>query len=175
MPARLRPRLTYANVISTLCLFVLLGGGAWAASGGFVSGGKIHGCARSSSGFLKLVRAHTSCPTGSELVTWNQQGRQGPRGKQGADGLPGVSQYQEVRSAPLSMGPLEGGHADATCPQGKKVLGGGYVVGTGDSHLHILNTAPAGSDRIWTVAVTNNASSGTPETLTAVALCAKVE
>jgi hypothetical protein len=30
---RLRGKLTYANVISTLCLFLLLGGGAYAASG----------------------------------------------------------------------------------------------------------------------------------------------
>jgi hypothetical protein len=29
---RFRPRLTYANVVSTLCLFILLGGGAWAAT-----------------------------------------------------------------------------------------------------------------------------------------------
>jgi hypothetical protein len=29
---RLRPRLTYANVVSTLCLFVLLGGTAWAVA-----------------------------------------------------------------------------------------------------------------------------------------------
>jgi hypothetical protein len=28
---RRKPKLTYANVISTLCLFMLLGGGAWAA------------------------------------------------------------------------------------------------------------------------------------------------
>jgi hypothetical protein len=28
----LRPRLTYANVISTICLFLVLGGGAWAAA-----------------------------------------------------------------------------------------------------------------------------------------------
>jgi hypothetical protein len=29
---RLRPKLTYSNVVSTLCLFVLLGGGAYAAA-----------------------------------------------------------------------------------------------------------------------------------------------
>jgi hypothetical protein len=29
---RLRPRLTYANVVSTLCLFILLGGGAYAST-----------------------------------------------------------------------------------------------------------------------------------------------
>jgi hypothetical protein len=32
MLRRLRPRLTYANVISTLCLFIVLGGGAYAAT-----------------------------------------------------------------------------------------------------------------------------------------------
>jgi len=30
--AGIRSRLTYANVVSTLCLFILLGGGAWAAA-----------------------------------------------------------------------------------------------------------------------------------------------
>jgi hypothetical protein len=32
MPARFRPRITYANVVSTLCLFILLGGTAWAVA-----------------------------------------------------------------------------------------------------------------------------------------------
>ena len=32
MLAGIRSRLTYANVVSTLCLFILLGGGAWAAA-----------------------------------------------------------------------------------------------------------------------------------------------
>lgn len=32
MPAGIRSRLTYANVVSTLCLFIVLGGGAWAAA-----------------------------------------------------------------------------------------------------------------------------------------------
>ena len=32
MLARLRAHLTYANVVSTLCLFILLGGGAYAAT-----------------------------------------------------------------------------------------------------------------------------------------------
>jgi hypothetical protein len=29
---RLRPKITYANVVSTLCLFIMLGGGAYAVS-----------------------------------------------------------------------------------------------------------------------------------------------
>jgi hypothetical protein len=29
---RIRPRFSYANVVSTVCLFVVLGGGAWAAT-----------------------------------------------------------------------------------------------------------------------------------------------
>jgi hypothetical protein len=39
--SHLRGKLTYSNVISTLCLFLVLGGGAWAAStGAFHSVGK---------------------------------------------------------------------------------------------------------------------------------------
>ena len=34
MPARIRARLTYANVMATLALFVALGGGAYAAGAG---------------------------------------------------------------------------------------------------------------------------------------------
>ena len=32
MAGKLRGKLTYANVVSTLCLFLLLGGGAYAAT-----------------------------------------------------------------------------------------------------------------------------------------------
>lgn len=32
MLSKLRPRLTYANVVSTLCLFIVLGGSAYAAA-----------------------------------------------------------------------------------------------------------------------------------------------
>jgi hypothetical protein len=38
MRMRIRSSLSYANVISTLCLFIVLGGGAYAASGGLIDG-----------------------------------------------------------------------------------------------------------------------------------------
>jgi hypothetical protein len=41
MRIRVRSALTYSNVISTLCLFVVLGGGAYAASSGLIDGAKL--------------------------------------------------------------------------------------------------------------------------------------
>ncbi|MFL5780062.1 MAG: hypothetical protein ACJ760_02005 [Thermoleophilaceae bacterium] len=175
MPARLRPRITYANVVSTLCLFMLLGGGALAASGSFVTGGKIHACARSSSGFVRLERgSHPSCGSGSEAVTWNERGRQGPEGKRGPEGKqgpPGVSEYVKVESG-VNLPGNTIGHADAPCPQGETVLSGGYKTPPG-SNLHIEDTAPVSGNTVWSVAAKNNSS--IEDTLTAVAICAKVK
>ena len=41
MRIRLVPRLTYANVVSTLCLFIVLGGSAYAASSGLIDGKRL--------------------------------------------------------------------------------------------------------------------------------------
>jgi hypothetical protein len=57
MLARLRPRLTYANVVATVALFVALGGGAYAS--GLISGSKLRD--RSVSG--AKLRPHTVSAT----------------------------------------------------------------------------------------------------------------
>ena len=80
-----RPRLTYANVVATLALFIALGGGAYAAmqlpknsvgtkqiKKGAVTPAKLSGCARSS---FKGVQG--------------QVGPQGPRGEPGPPGSGG--------------------------------------------------------------------------------------
>ncbi|MEA2353652.1 MAG: hypothetical protein QOJ14_2066 [Thermoleophilaceae bacterium] len=88
MPRLPRPRLTYANVVATLCLVVALGGGAWAASGGFVGGnGKIRGCV-SSKGQLTVLRTGKHCKQGLTAISWNQTG---PAGRKGDTGPPGPS------------------------------------------------------------------------------------
>lgn len=87
----LRRRLTYANVISTLCLFMLLGGGAYAATKlpknsvgakqikkGAVNGQKIKKASINSS---KLTPATLASLTGT----------QGARGATGAQGIQGVA------------------------------------------------------------------------------------
>ena len=73
----IRPRLSYANVVSTLCLFIVLGGGAYAATK-FVGGdGRIHGCI-GKKGVLKVVKPSAKCPDGTTAIAWSQKGPPGP-------------------------------------------------------------------------------------------------
>jgi hypothetical protein len=82
--ARARAHLTYANVMATIAVFIALGGGAYAASGGFASStGVVHGCV-GKQGALSVVKAHKRCPKGMKTLTFNQ------RGQAGANGTPGL-------------------------------------------------------------------------------------
>jgi hypothetical protein len=77
----MRRHLTYANVVSTLCLFIVLGGSAYAA--------KQIVLPRNSVG-AKQIRKHaiTKAKLAPKLVT-SLKGRRGPRGLQGLAGTDG--------------------------------------------------------------------------------------
>ena len=63
-------RLTYANVISTLALFLALGGGAWAVGKTLVaSSGAVFGCVRARGGVLRVVKENAHCRRGQVLIT----------------------------------------------------------------------------------------------------------
>ena len=89
MPAKLRSNLSYANVVSTLCLFILLGGSSYAAvklRKGSVKGTNIASNAVSS----------PKVKNGSLLAQDFRAGQlpggaQGPAGKPGADGATGAT------------------------------------------------------------------------------------
>jgi hypothetical protein len=83
-----RPRLTYANVVSTMCLFIVLGGGAWAATSFVGANGRIHGCV-TTSGQLILVHPAKSCGAKQSPISWNQTGPKGDRGVTGLTGPKG--------------------------------------------------------------------------------------
>jgi hypothetical protein len=98
-----RSRLTYANTMATVAVFLALGGGAYALSGIPDGGGVYHGCV-ASSGALRVVSKASSClkartvTRGSRRVripaesaiTWNQQGRPGANGVNGDPGPQGL-------------------------------------------------------------------------------------
>lgn len=83
-------RLTYANVMSTVAVFLALGGGAYAVTGVPDRGGMFHGCVNNATGVLRVVKTATSCHKrvrhgkhrnpGEFAVTWNQKGPQGQPG-----------------------------------------------------------------------------------------------
>ena len=89
MPARLRPRLTYANVMATIAVFIALGGSSYAAL-------KLP---KASVGAAQLKRNAVTSPKvkpGSLLLSDFRKsqrsrlvGPQGPAGQQGPGGAPG--------------------------------------------------------------------------------------
>ncbi len=98
-----RSRLTYANVIATIALFLALGGGAYALTGIPDRGGVYHGCVDPKTSVLRVVKAASACRKaktvkqgtrriripGESAIAWNQQGRSGQNGLNGAPGQPG--------------------------------------------------------------------------------------
>ena len=111
--SRLRGRLTYANVVSTLALFVALTGGAIAAANEFVSpDGAIEGCV-GKGGALSVARAGHLCPHGLKALLFNQTGARGPRGANGINGTNGTNGvngadgtthgYQAVANGPVDI------------------------------------------------------------------------
>jgi hypothetical protein len=94
-------------------------------------------------------------------------GPQGPKGDTGAAGAPGLSGFQVVLKATAPIAPGASGHANATCPAGKKAIAGG---GTTEADTPIIESFPAGD--AWVVSVRND--TGAPVVLDAFAVCANV-
>lgn len=91
----------------------------------------------------------------------------------GPPGPPGISGYEIVEiEQTITMAPGdEGRFVTATCPSGKKVLGGGYSSG---GFFTFLNSSPVG-DEAWQVLVVNRHSATFTAPVTVRAICAVVE
>jgi hypothetical protein len=128
----LRSRLSYANVISTLCLFMLLGGGAYAAGGlskgsvgtkqlknGAVTGKKIK---QGTIGASKLAPSAIASLQGSkgERGAAGPRGAEGPEGRQGPEGLTNAGAYATVVAEipPVFLGSHPGFSAVERLPDG---------------------------------------------------------
>lgn len=75
----LRSRLTYANVMASIAVFIALGGGTYAASRNLVvSNGVVHACV-SKHGSLTVVRAKQKCPRHSQAIALDEHAT-GPAG-----------------------------------------------------------------------------------------------
>jgi Collagen triple helix repeat (20 copies) len=75
-------RLSYANVTSTVAVFLALGGGAYAAATAIPGpGGVIHGCYKKKGGALRLVPAGRRCARNENPIAFNQKGPTGPTGR----------------------------------------------------------------------------------------------
>ena len=88
MLGRMSSRLSYANVMATIAVFLALGGGAYAVVGIPSPDGVIHGCYKKGKGTLRVI-SKGKCKNSERTLSWNQQGRQGSAGTNGT--INGVS------------------------------------------------------------------------------------
>jgi Collagen triple helix repeat (20 copies) len=133
-------KLTYANVISTIALFlVLAGGGAYAASTkGASSGATLKLCAARKSGDLRLASGGGACKPGEQALTVAGQGiegKAGVEGKPGAEGKAGAAGAAGERGPQGERGPA--GLTGMASPDGR------FSVTTTNSG--IVLTGPKGS------------------------------
>lgn len=177
---RLRPKLTYANVISTLCLFLLVAGGtAFAAAevlppgsvgtkqlkNGAVTGKKVKPGSLTASAFApKQLPEGPRGPAGPA-------GAKGEKGEKGEKGAPGNSAAIAIEHVTATVGPdtTETKETAAACPSGK-VLSGGYVLNGGATE-HATRSYPV-TEGEWLVRAKNTGTAESWE-LTVVAVCAK--
>jgi hypothetical protein len=114
---RVRGKLSYANVVSTICLFVVLGGTAYAASQ----------LPKNSVGTKQLKNGAVSLAKINSAAKSSLKGAAGPQGPQGAPGPAGAAGATKVV---VREGEFEEGGAVASCNPGEVAVGGGGETAT---------------------------------------------
>jgi hypothetical protein len=171
--ARVRSHLTFANVVSLMALFVALSGGAYALS-----------IPKHSVGARQLKKgAVTSSKVRDHALLAKDfkagqlpAGARGPTGDRGSDGAPGVSGLEQVfkSSAVDNSTPKT---ATATCPAGKRAVGGGATHSNAAPGLVVIDQIQPSDEHTVPGVVTVGAyetGTTTSWSVTAFALCANV-
>jgi hypothetical protein len=87
--SKLRTHLSYADAAATLAVFIALGGGAYAATGGFIgSDGTVRLCVGTHR-TVSAAKTGRRCPRHTSTVVINQRGPTGAPGASGATGPQG--------------------------------------------------------------------------------------
>ena len=135
---KLRPRLTYANVVSTLCLFIVLGGSAVAATvitGKNVKDSSLTGTDVKNSSLTTRDVKNGSLLAGDFKAGQLTGGAQGPAGPQGLQGVKGDKGDRGPSNAYASDNRPQADGAKSTSinlPAGKYVVHGkGYAFEVG--------------------------------------------
>ena len=101
-------------------------------------------------------------------------GPAGPRGLPGPKGAPGVSGLERVDAA-TSSSSANSKSVVATCPSGKRVIGGGaQATGSGANKVSINQNFPDSSGNKWNAQAVEVVSTGQSWQLQSYALCANV-
>lgn len=154
----IRDRLTYANVVASLALFIALGGGAYAA-------------AKLPADSVGTTQLRDNAVISSKVLDGSLLARDFKAGELPGGGVRG----HEVVYAGSASGPGVDKDAEAVCPSGKKVTGGGGLV-TGASGAAITTSAPGAvpNPTSWYVEAHQFERSDVSWTVYAYAVCADV-
>ncbi len=96
----------------------------------------------------------------------------GPKGDKGDQGFPGISGYEMITKTVFVAG-NEYGAAELICPNGKKIISGGYDQGDTGGLWHVLRSSPTDSKDGWIVTVKNEYD--TYYSFNAYAICANIQ
>src|SRR3954452_15107764 len=138
----MRPRLTYSNVVATMCLVGLVGGTAIAATTKPKTS-KITACVvkkGKTAGALRIVAAAKKCKKTEKKISWNQKGAPGAAGGVGAAGPGGPAGGTGVAGAAGATGAGGAGGGGG----GGRNWSGGHVRRGRDCpcrRRHVLRTA----------------------------------
>jgi hypothetical protein len=180
MLRRIRDRLTYANVVATIALFIALGGTAWAATAlprnsvgtnqirnGAIRSADIRDRALQVRDISRRARAALRGARGPA-------GPPGPAGGAGPGGAAGVAAKLTYKAVPGTVppGPPPDNsairEATATCDPGQRATGGGASVENSDL-MAVDASYPAPNGSGWTVQISNDP--GATRSFTVVAVC----
>jgi hypothetical protein len=123
---QVRSHLSYASVMATLAVFIALGGTSYAVATGSIGSREIENDSVRSKD-IRNNDVRSKDVQNRSLLTKDFKAGQlpaGPRGRRGPQGAPGISGLERVfaSSAINSNSPKS---ANASCPPGKRVIGGG--------------------------------------------------
>lgn len=163
--------LSYANLTSTLALFLVLAGGTAYAAHHYL----ITRASQIKPSVLAQLRGHAGAtgPAGAAGTSGaaGPAGAAGAPGGTGATGPSGISNYTEVVSSILGNPADSQTMGTVSCPVGESVLGGGVGGDLTSPGQNINSSQPSGSHE-WLVYVNN--SSGTATSFYVYATCATV-
>ena len=162
-----------AMIVACVALVVALGGVSYAATvlpKNSVGTSQVQKKAITASKLHKNAVNGLKVKNGSLMAADFKAGQlpAGPRGPKGDAGTPGVSGYQVVYGAIVSVPAGQFGAAFADCPAGKKAVGGG---GGSEGDAPIVLMQPY-QNHDWAVAVRNDGNGA--EGVAAIAYCVNI-
>jgi len=108
-PMRIHKHLTYSNVLATIAVLAVLGGGSYAFAAS--DSNTLRACAKKRGGALRIA---SRCKRGERRISWNKVGPRGSRGPAGTPGTPGTPAVVGVTTLPTWGGDLTDAHGDLT-------------------------------------------------------------